>query len=164
MAGGSIGALGEIQRLAEAAAKGPLMGRKILFITTDQQRYDTLGVNGGELARTPVLDALAREGIRYERCQPTSVVCMPSRASMLTGQFPSTHGAWMNGVALAIDAPSVAESLHDLGYSTALIGKAHFEPFMDPFGRFAENALASLGIPTIEAALVRRSSWRPPWL
>ncbi len=126
------------------------MGRRILFITTDQQRYDTLGVNGGTLARTPVLDALAREGIRYERCQPTSVVCMPSRASMLTGQFPSTHGAWMNGVPLAIDAPSVAENLHDAGYATALIGKAHFEPFMDPFGRFAENSLASLGIPTIE--------------
>ncbi len=126
------------------------MGRKILFITTDQQRYDTLGANGGVLARTPVLDRLAREGIRYERCQPTSVVCMPSRASMLTGQFPSTHGAWMNGVALAIDAPSIAESLHDLGYATALIGKAHFEPFMDAFGRFAENSLASLGIPTIE--------------
>jgi arylsulfatase A-like enzyme len=126
------------------------VGRKILFITTDQQRYDTLGANGGLLSRTPVLDALARQGIRYERCQPTSVVCMPSRASMLTGQFPSTHGAWMNGVALAIDAPSVAENLHDLGYATALIGKAHFEPFMDPFGRFAENSLASLGIPTIE--------------
>jgi arylsulfatase A-like enzyme len=127
------------------------MGRKILFITTDQQRYDTLGVNGGLLSRTPVLDRLASEGIRYERCQPTSVVCMPSRASMLTGQYPSTHGAWMNGVALPPDAPSVAESLHDLGYATALIGKAHFEPFMDPFGRFAENALANLGVPTIEA-------------
>jgi arylsulfatase A-like enzyme len=126
------------------------VGRKILFITTDQQRYDTLGVNGGAVARTPVLDRLAREGIRYERCQPTSVVCMPSRASMLTGQYPSTHGAWMNGVALAIDAPSVAASLHDLGYATALIGKAHFEPFMDAFGRFTENALASLGIPTID--------------
>jgi len=126
------------------------MGRKILFITTDQQRYDTLGVNGGLLSRTPVLDRLAAEGIRYERCQPTSVVCMPSRASMLTGQYPSTHGAWMNGVTLPIDAPSVAECLHDLGYATALIGKAHFEPFMDPFGRFAENALANLGVPTIE--------------
>ena len=126
------------------------MGRKILFITTDQQRYDTLGVNGGVLSRTPVLDALAAEGIRYERCQPTSVVCMPSRASMLTGQFPTTHGAWMNGVPLAIDAPSVAENLHDAGYATALIGKAHFEPFMDPFGRYAENVLASLGVPTIE--------------
>ena len=49
---------------------------------------------------------------------------MPSRASMLTGQFPSTHGAWMNGVPLAVDAPSVAENLHDAGYTTALIGKA----------------------------------------
>ena len=75
---------------------------------------------------------------------------MPSRSSMLTGQFPSTHGAWMNGVPLAIDAPSVAENLHDAGYATALIGKAHFEPFMDPFGLYAENALANLGIPTIE--------------
>ena len=127
------------------------MGRKILFITTDQQRYDTIGVNGGLLSRTPVLDSLAREGIRYERCQPSSVVCMPSRSSMLTGQYPSMHGAWMNGVPLAITAPSVAESLHDAGYATALIGKAHFEPFMDPFGRYTENALSSLGVPTVES-------------
>ena len=49
-----------------------------------------------------------------------------------------------------MDAPSVAENLHDAGYATALIGKAHFEPFMDPFGRFAENALANLGVPTVE--------------
>ncbi len=126
------------------------VGRKILFITTDQQRYDTVGANGGTLARTPVIDRLAAEGIRYTRCQPTSVVCMPSRASMLTGQYPSTHGVWMNGVALPIDAPSVAEELHDLGYATALIGKAHFEPFLDPFGRFVENSLATLGVATLE--------------
>ena len=128
-----------------------MMGRKILFVTTDQQRYDTLGANGGLIARTPTFDRLAAEGYRYERCQPASVVCMPSRASMLTGQFPSTHGAWMNGVPLAVDAPSIAAHLHDAGYATALIGKAHFEPFLDPFGRFSENALAALGIPTVES-------------
>ncbi len=127
------------------------MPRRILFITTDQQRYDTVGANGGQVARTPTLDRLAAEGIRYERCQPTSVVCMPSRASMLTGQYPSTHGTWMNGVPLAVDAPSIAEHLHDAGYATALIGKAHFEPFLDPFGRFVENALAHLGIPTADS-------------
>jgi arylsulfatase A-like enzyme len=126
------------------------MGRKILFITTDQQRYDTLACNGGILSRTPVVDALAAEGIRYTRAQPSSVVCMPSRASMLTGQFPTRHGAWMNGVALPVDAPSVAEELHDAGYRTALIGKAHFEPFLDPFGMFTENALANLGVPSVE--------------
>jgi len=126
------------------------MGRKILFITTDQQRYDTLGCNGGLLSRTPIADRLASEGIRYTRCQPTSVVCMPSRSSMLTGQFPSRHGAWMNGVPLPVEAPSFVESLHDAGYRTALIGKAHFEPLLDPFGLYAENALANLGVPTVE--------------
>ena len=126
------------------------MGRKILFITTDQQRFDTLACNGGILSRTPVADRLAAQGVRYTRCQPTSVVCMPSRASMLTGQFPSRHGAWMNGVPLAVDAPSVAAVLHDAGYRTALIGKAHFEPFLDPFGQFTENSLSGLGLPTVE--------------
>jgi arylsulfatase A-like enzyme len=122
------------------------VGRKILFVTTDQQRYDTLGCNGGTVARTPVVDALAAEGIRYERAVPQSVVCMPSRSTMLTGQHPSTHGVWMNGVPLPVDAPSVAAELHGAGYRTALVGKPHFEPFLDPFGKFAENRFAREGL------------------
>ncbi len=118
------------------------MGRKILFVTTDQQRYDTLGCNGGTLARTPVVDGLAAAGHRYERAHPQSVVCMPSRSTIITGQHPSTHGVWMNGVPLPPDAPSVAALLHDAGYRTALIGKPHFEPFLDPFARFPENRFA----------------------
>ena len=121
------------------------MGRKILFITTDQQRYDTLGCNGGTIAHTPVVDALAAQGIRYERAHPQSVVCMPSRSTMLTGQHVSTHGVWMNGVPLPQDAPSVAEVLNDAGYRTAIIGKPHFEPFLDPFARFPENGFAGKG-------------------
>ena len=123
------------------------MGRKILFVTTDQQRYDTLGCNGGLLARTPVVDGLAAGGIRFERAHPQSVVCMPSRSTMLTGQHPSTHGVWMNGVPLPVDAPSVADVLHGAGYRTALIGKAHFQPYLDPFLRFEENAISSDGEP-----------------
>ena len=87
------------------------MGRKILFVTTDQQRYDALGCNGGAIGRTPVVDALAAAGQRYERAHPQSVVCMPSRSTIITGQHPSTHGVWMNGVPLPADAPSVAEVL-----------------------------------------------------
>jgi arylsulfatase A-like enzyme len=121
------------------------MGRKILFVTTDQQRYDTLGCNGGTLARTPVVDGLAANGVRYERAHPQSVVCMPSRSTILTGQHPTTHGVWMNGVPLPVDAPSVAEVLRRAGYRTALVGKAHFEPFLDPFLRFEENALSATG-------------------
>ena len=117
------------------------MGRKILFITTDQQRYDSLGCNGGKVARTPTLDSFAANGVRYTRAQPQNVVCMPSRSTMLTGQHPSTHGVWMNGVPLSEDAPSIAEDLWRAGYRTALVGKAHFEPFLDPFLRFPENRI-----------------------
>ncbi len=108
------------------------MGRKILFITTDQQRYDSLGCNGGTIARTPVVDGLAGRGVRYERAYNQNTVCMPARSTMLTGQYVRTHGVIANGVPLPEDAPSVAEYLHDTaGYRTALLGKAHFEPGFD---------------------------------
>ncbi len=122
------------------------MGRKILFITTDQMRYDALGCNGGTVARTPALDGLATTGIRYTRAHNQNVVCMPARATMLTGQYVRTHGVWMNGVPLPVDAPSVAQYLHEkANYRTALIGKAHFEPFMDFQLKFYENRMAGLG-------------------
>jgi arylsulfatase A-like enzyme len=125
------------------------MARRILFITTDQQRYDALGCNGGSVARTPVIDAIAAEGIRYSRAIPSNVVCMPSRSTMLTGQHVATHGVWMNGVALPVDAPSIAMDLWRNGFKTALIGKAHFEPFLDPFALFTENSLATAGEETV---------------
>ncbi len=121
------------------------MGRKILLITTDQQRYDSLGCNGGVIARTPVVDRLTDDGIRYGRAYGQSTVCMPARATILTGQYPRTHGVVANGVPLPTDAPSVAEEIGAAGYRTALIGKAHFEPIADPERRWAENRLAREG-------------------
>lgn len=117
------------------------MGRRILFITTDQQRYDALGCNGGRVARTPAIDALAAQGVRFERAHANSVVCMPARSTMLTGQYVRTHGVRMNGIPLPAEAPSVAQLLQRAGYRTALFGKAHFEPVLDPARRFPENAL-----------------------
>ena len=121
------------------------MGRKILFITTDQMRYDAIGANGGRVARTPTIDALAADGISYDRAQPQNVVCMPSRSTMVTGQNVGTHGVWMNGVPLPVESPSVAAVLRDAGYRTALIGKSHFEPLLDPFLRFEENKQGFFG-------------------
>ena len=94
-----------------------------------------------------MVDGLAADGIRYDRATPQSVVCMPSRSTILTGQHPVTHGVWMNGVPLPVDAPSVADMLHDAGYRTALVGKPHFEPFLDPFLRFTENSLGDSTTP-----------------
>lgn len=121
------------------------MGRKILFVTTDQQRFDSLGCNGGKVARTPVVDGLAASGVNYSRAVNQNVVCMPARSTMITGQYPRTHGVYANGVPLPADAPSVAAYLHEHGYRTALLGKAHFEPAMDLEGRWPENRLAREG-------------------
>src|SRR5277367_4503735 len=70
-----------VARVPEAATtdSGESKGRRrnILFITTDQQRYDSLGCNGGTVARTPVVDRLAAEGINYRRAYNQNTVCMP---------------------------------------------------------------------------------------
>jgi arylsulfatase A-like enzyme len=122
------------------------MGRKILFITTDQQRYDALGCNGNTIARTPVVDRLAAEGVNYRRAYNQNTVCMPARSTMLTGQYPRTHGVVANGVPLPADAPSIAAWLAErAGYRTALLGKAHFEPAIDFHNRYEENARAVRG-------------------
>jgi arylsulfatase A-like enzyme len=122
------------------------MGRKILFITTDQQRYDGLGCNGGTVARTPVIDGLAAAGINYRRAHNQNTVCMPARSTMITGQYVRTHGVIQNGIPLPLDAPDVAAHLRDRGgYRTALIGKAHFEPSSDPDKSFYENWAATRG-------------------
>ena len=122
------------------------MGRKILFVTTDQQRYDALGCTGNTIARTPVIDALAAEGLVYHRAHNQNTVCTPARSTMLTGQYVRTHGVVANGIPLPADAPSIAAHLHDTaGYHTALIGKAHFEPGFDPGGKWEENRMAREG-------------------
>lgn len=122
------------------------MKRNILFVTTDQQRYDSLGCNGGQVARTPVADRLAAEGINYHRAHNQNVVCMPSRSTMITGQYVRTHGVYANGVPLPEDAPSVAEHLHEKGgYRTALLGKAHFQPGFDRERKWIENRMALEG-------------------
>jgi len=121
-------------------------GRKILFVTTDQQRFDALGCNGGRFARTPVIDALAASGINYRRAHNQNVVCMPARSTMLTGQHVRSHGVIMNGIPLPVDGPDVARQLKEGGgYRTALIGKAHFEPSSAPQSNYFENFAAREG-------------------
>jgi arylsulfatase A-like enzyme len=135
----------DAERRAGASKRAP-GARNILFVTVDQQRWDALGCNGGRIARTANLDALAARGVRYARPHVQNVVCMPSRATMFTGQHPRTHGVVANGIALPESAPNVARVLRrEAGYRTALIGKAHFDPHLDPFLRFRESTLAAEG-------------------
>lgn len=129
-------------RIEPVRSEAGVRRRNILFVTSDQQRFDSLGVSGHPYTRTPNLDALARSGLFYERAHVQNVVCMPSRTTMLTGQHPRTHGVVANGIAAPDDGPNVAAMLAASGYRTALLGKAHFDPHLDPLLRFPENRLA----------------------
>jgi arylsulfatase len=97
----------------------------ILFICTDQQRYDALGCHGNPFICTPTLDRLAAEGVLFEQCYTQSPVCAPARASLVTGQYPHAHGLWANGVALPEHAQMFTRSLADAGYACGLVGKMH---------------------------------------
>ena len=99
----------------------------ILMITSDQQHFSTLGA-ANERIRTPQLDRLCEEGVRFTRAYCTNPTCTPTRASLITGMYPSQHGAWSLGTKLFEDVPTVGDSLQEAGYATSLIGKAHFQP------------------------------------
>ncbi|NLF30694.1 MAG: sulfatase-like hydrolase/transferase [Planctomycetes bacterium] len=98
----------------------------VLLLYTDQQRWDALAAAGNPHIRTPNLDRLAAEGALFENAFCNNPVCMPSRQSMLSGQYPSSLGCCCNGIAMREDVPTLATVLKPCGYHAATIGKLHF--------------------------------------
>ena len=98
----------------------------ILWICTDQQRFDTIACLGNAHIRTPNLDRLASEGTAFTRTYCQSPICTPSRASFLTGMYPSSvHGCMNGNDHWSNAAPLVTGLLTEAGYDCGLIGKLH---------------------------------------
>ncbi len=98
----------------------------ILWICTDQQRHDTLHCLGNAQIRTPNLDRLAAEGVAFTRAYCQAPICTPSRASFLTGRYPSTIHVNRNGNAYFPDGVElITRRLADEGYDCGLAGKLH---------------------------------------
>ena len=123
----------------------------VLLIHCDQLRFDGISCNGSPYAQTPNIDALAAQGVNFTRHVSCNTLCQPSRASLLTGFYPTAHGLWCNGPALLRNdhAPGPAEwttsidkgpsnpqpsTMGDIfaaaGYRTAAFGKLHLEPIL----------------------------------
>lgn len=100
-----------------------------LFIITDQHRADHLGCAGNPTVQTPNIDSIAQKGTRWDRFYVANPICMPNRASIMTGRMCSTHGARHNGIPLSKDHTTFVELLRDAGYRTGLIGKSHLQSF-----------------------------------
>jgi arylsulfatase A-like enzyme len=96
----------------------------ILFVFSDQQRYDTLGCTGNAVIHTPNLDSLARDGVCFEQAFSSCPICSPYRAQLLTGRYAHTNGVVDNEYRL-FDQCTLAGALKEAGYRTAYVGKWH---------------------------------------
>ncbi len=105
-----------------------------LCFVTDQQRADHLGCAGNAVLRTPNLDRLAAEGLRFTRAYVNNPLCMPSRATMFTGRTARGHGVRTNGIPLEPCLPTLTGALAAAGYRTHSVGKIHLRPFQTPRG------------------------------
>ncbi|MCF7854758.1 MAG: sulfatase-like hydrolase/transferase [Candidatus Pacebacteria bacterium] len=97
----------------------------VLFIMTDQQRYDCLGANGNPIIQTPNLDRLAAQSANFSNFFVQSPVCVPSRASFFTGRYAHAHRNRVNYTPLNESEVLMPARLQSSGYRTALIGKTH---------------------------------------
>ncbi len=101
----------------------------IVCFVTDQHRADHVGCYGNPDIRTPHIERLAAEGVRFDESYVANPVCMPNRASLFTGRFPKAHGLRENGLTLALSERTLPEMLRKSGYQTLASGKIHLAPF-----------------------------------
>lgn len=103
------------------------MKRQIVFLMTDTTRKDMLGCYGNPAMKTPNLDQLAAEGIRYENAYTCQPVCGPARSAIFTGTFPHTNGMVTNSIAMGANVKTIGQRLHDNGIECGYIGKWHLD-------------------------------------
>ncbi|MBM80356.1 MAG: arylsulfatase [Planctomycetaceae bacterium] len=103
----------------------------IVFIITDQQRFDTINALGYDYIDTPNLDRLVNEGVTFTNCHISAPSCAPSRASLFTGYYPHTTGILRNADAWN---HSWIELLAESGYRCVNVGKMHTYPYHSPLG------------------------------
>ena len=99
----------------------------VVLVFADQWRAQAVGYAGDPNARTPNIDRMAADGVNMTRAIAGYPVCCPYRASLITGQFPLTHGVWTNDVHLSDAAVSLAQAYKSAGYDTGYIGKWHLD-------------------------------------
>ncbi|MDB6052687.1 MAG: Arylsulfatase, partial [Verrucomicrobiales bacterium] len=99
----------------------------VLFVIADQWRAQAFGFAGDPNVRTPNLDRFERQAVNFTQAVAGMPVCSPTRASLLTGQRPQTHGVFINDVPLSSEAMTLPKILKAAGYDTGCIGKWHVD-------------------------------------
>ena len=118
----------------------------ILFLMTDQQRWDALSASG-DWVKTPALDRIAAEGVCFTQCVTTTPICMPARLTLATGRYPHNNAVWSNGrYTMPANADNWMREIKKLGYRTSLFGKTHLHPYGRTDLRDKEDLLHAYGL------------------
>ena len=115
-----------------------------LFIMTDQQTLRSLSCYKGTASRTPTIDRMASEGVRFETAYCAYPACMPSRAAFMTGRWPHVNGVRYNGTRLPRDEISMPKLFKEAGYRTALCGKDHCFGWKDVLAELFDHNLDAM--------------------
>jgi len=126
----------------------------VVFILSDEQRWDTLHCCGQPLEISPSLDRMAAEGVRFDKAFTTQPVCGPARACIQTGMYPAELGCYRNNISLPRSVKTLAHYLGDVGYETAYVGKWHLASDGD-----AEHDFRGRPVPPD-----RRGGYRDLWI
>lgn len=122
--------------LTPGCAKQDAQRPNVVFVFADQWRAQDVGYAGNTIVQTPAIDKLAAESLVFTNAVSGCPVCCPYRASLLTGQYPLTHGVFYNDKPLNPEATTLAKIYKQAGYQTGYIGKWHLnghEPGEDTF-------------------------------
>jgi arylsulfatase A-like enzyme len=122
-----VGAAALALGVRRGPAAQPQRKPNVVYVFADQWRAEATGYAGNKDVRTPHLDRLAGESVNFINAVSCCPVCCPYRASLVTGQYPLTHGVFLNDVPLKSDAVSIAKVYQRAGYRTAYIGKWHLD-------------------------------------
>ena len=141
----------------------------ILYVFTDQQQAGMMGCAGNPYVRTPAMDSIAANGVRFERAYCANPVCLPSRYSMMTGRMPGDVGIRSNpdgnraSISAQVKSTTMGWLLRGAGYDTAYGGKVHLPPGMSPeeMGFTYLTADQRDGLADASADFIRRERDRP---
>ena len=123
----ALGCTSMLTGCADSQRQNPALSDRpnVVFVLTDDQRWDQLSCEGHPFLNTPHLDRIAAEGARFANMFVTTSLCSPSRASFLSGLYAHSHGVVNNFTDYPADLPSFPRTLQTAGYETAYIGKWH---------------------------------------
>ncbi len=122
-------------RLAHAAPAGPARRPNVIYVFSDEHRWQSMSFTEMPQVRTPNMAKLAREGVSFTNCISNYPVCSPHRAMLMTGRWPYQQGMIDNNLPLSSKEPTLGKAFKAAGYATGYIGKWHLGGVRaEPFG------------------------------